>query len=145
MRTLGCVELHDADGKQVLQVLRQPKRLALLTYLALSRPYGFQRRDRILLLFWPDSDEGRARAALRKSTYVLRQALGSDVIQSRGDDDLAVDPKLLWCDVREFDAALAGSGQRTLWACTTETYSTVSISTEPPPSLNAGWKTREPD
>ena len=65
LRTLGCVELNDADGKQILQVLRQPKRLALLTYLALARPYGFQRRDRILLLFWPDSDEERARAALR--------------------------------------------------------------------------------
>lgn len=107
LRTLGCVELNDADGKQILQVLRQPKRLALLTYLALARPHGFQRRDRILLQFWPDSDEERARAALRKSTYRLRQALGANVIQSRGDSELAVDPDLLQCDVREFDAALA--------------------------------------
>ncbi len=107
LRTLGCVELNDADGKQILRVLRQPKRLALLTYLALARPYGFQRRDRILLQFWPDSDEERARAALRKSTYRLRQALGADVIQSRGDAELAVDPDLLRCDVREFDAAIA--------------------------------------
>lgn len=107
LRTLGCVELNDADGKQILQVLRQPKRLALLTYLVLARPYGFQRRDRLLLQFWPDSDEERARAALRKSTYRLRQALGADVIQSRGDSELAVDPDLLHCDVREFDAALA--------------------------------------
>lgn len=106
LRTLGCVELNDADGRQILQVLRQPKRLALLTYLALARPYGFQRRDRILLQFWPDSDEERARAALRKSTYRLRQALGADVIQSRGDSELAVDPDLLQCDVREFDTAL---------------------------------------
>jgi DNA-binding SARP family transcriptional activator len=44
---------------------------------------------------------------LRKSTYRLRQALGADVIQSRGDSELAVDPDLLYCDVREFDAALA--------------------------------------
>jgi len=99
--------LNDADGKQILRVLRQPKRLALLTYLALARPYGFQRRDRILLQFWPDSDEERARAALRKSTYSLRQALGADVIQGRGDSELAIDPLLLQCDVREFDTALA--------------------------------------
>jgi DNA-binding SARP family transcriptional activator len=107
LRTLGGVELNDADGKQILRVLRQPKRLALLTYLALARPYGFQRRDRILLQFWPDSDEERARAALRKSTYGLRQALGADVIQGRGDSELAIDPLLLQCDVREFDVALA--------------------------------------
>ena len=44
---------------------------------------------------------------MRKSTYRLRQALGADVIQSRGDSELAVDPGLLQCDVREFDTALA--------------------------------------
>jgi serine/threonine-protein kinase len=87
--------------------LHQPKRLALLTYLAVARPYGFQRKERILLLFWPDSDEERARAALRKSAYALRQALGSEAIQSRGDDDMAVDPRLFRCDVREFAAAIA--------------------------------------
>jgi len=107
LRTLGCVELNDSDGKQILQVLQQPKRLALLTYLVLARPHGFQRRDRILLLFWPDSDEGRGRAALRKATYRLRQALGADVIQGRGDTELGLDPDLLHCDVREFDAAIA--------------------------------------
>ncbi len=107
LRTLGCVELNDSDGKQILQVLQQPKRLALLTYLVLARPHGFQRRDRILLLFWPDSDEERARAALRKATYRLRQALGADVIQGRGDTELGLDPDLLHCDVREFDAAIA--------------------------------------
>jgi DNA-binding SARP family transcriptional activator/TolB-like protein len=107
LSTLGSIELNDPDGKPILRVLRQPKRLALLTYLAVARPFGFHRRDRILLLFWPDSDEERARAALRKSTYYLRQALGSNVIQSRGDNELAIDPQHLWCDARELDAALA--------------------------------------
>ena len=67
MSTLGSIELNDAGGKPILRVLSQPKRLALLTYLAVARPYGFQRKERILLLFWPDADEERARAALRKS------------------------------------------------------------------------------
>jgi len=106
LRLLGGTELLGADGKPVLRVLRQPKSLALLSYLAIAHPVGFQRRDRVLFLFWPDSDEHRARAALRKSTYRLRQALGSNVVQSRGDAELGVDPALLWCDVRALELAL---------------------------------------
>jgi DNA-binding SARP family transcriptional activator len=106
LRLLGSTELLGADGRPLPSVLRQPKRLALLSYLAIARPYGFQRRDRVLFMFWPDSSEDRARAALRKSTYQLRQALGSEVIRSRGDAELGIDPELLWCDVRALDLAL---------------------------------------
>ena len=44
LRTLGTVDLVRSDGTVVDAVLRQPKRLGLLLYLALARPYGFQRR-----------------------------------------------------------------------------------------------------
>ena len=35
LRTLGALDLHAGDGRSVRAVLRQPKRCALLVYLAL--------------------------------------------------------------------------------------------------------------
>ena len=105
LRTLGSVDLRAADGAQIPGVLRQPKRLALLIYLALGGP-GFQRRDRILATFWPESDEKSARGALAQAVFQLRAALGKEVIVNRGDDEMAVDASALWCDVVAFEDAL---------------------------------------
>ena len=44
-------------------MLAQPKRLALLAYLASATPRGFHSRDTLLALFWPESDQERARNA----------------------------------------------------------------------------------
>src|SRR2546425_9525676 len=75
LRTLGVVDLRDRDGRELRAVLAQPKRLALLVYLAVARPRGFHRRDTLLALFWPELEQGRARAALRKAVLVVRQGL----------------------------------------------------------------------
>ena len=88
-------------------LLRQPKRVALLTYLVLAEPEGFQRRDTILALFWPELDAKHARAALRKSLYVLRASLGSEVVLTRGDEEVGVDSQLIHCDVHAFAAAIS--------------------------------------
>jgi serine/threonine-protein kinase len=106
-RTLGGLELRGADGRELGAVLARPKRLALLAYLALSSPRGFQRRDALLALFWPELDDEHARASLRKAVHVLRQALGPGVLIGRGDDDLGLAPGTLWCDAVAFEAALA--------------------------------------
>lgn len=106
-RVLGGIDLRDASGKLLDDLLRQPKRVALLLYLALAESSGLSRRDTLLALFWPDLDDARARAALRKSLYFLRGALGSDVIVSRGDDEVGVDAGQLDCDAGHFTAALA--------------------------------------
>ncbi len=106
LHTLGSVELLDEAGRPISRVLSQPKRLALVAYLAIARPHGFHRRDRLLGLFWPELDEARARAALRKSLYFLRQAVGPDVIQSRGDGEVGLDSNRLWCDARAFQSAI---------------------------------------
>lgn len=106
LHALGGLDLRDEAGEPIEALLRQPKRLALLVYLALAEPAGFHRRDTILLLFWPDLTAERARAALRKSLHVLRGAVGPEVILTRGDDELGIDWQHLTCDVTMFTSAL---------------------------------------
>ena len=87
-------------------MLSQPKRFGLLVYLAVAAPRAFVRRDTLLALFWPETDQGRGRNVLRQTVYLLRQSLGPGVITGRGDEELGVDPNLLQCDVGLFEAAL---------------------------------------
>ena len=106
-RTLGGVDLRDADGREVRPVLAQPKRLALLAYLALAAPAGYCRRDTVLALFWPELDQERARGALRQAVHFLRRTLGAQVVQGHGGEDIGLSADALWCDARVFDAALS--------------------------------------
>ncbi len=107
LRLLGSLDLRDPSGAEIRPVLQQPKRLALLAYLALTPSGGFRRRDSLVGLFWPDLDGEHARGALRRSLYFLRRACGDDVIISRGEDDVGIRPDALWCDVAAFETALA--------------------------------------
>jgi TolB-like protein/DNA-binding SARP family transcriptional activator/Tfp pilus assembly protein PilF len=104
---LGTLSLTDADGREVRVVLRQPRRFALLGYLAAATPRGFHRRDSLLALFWPELDQEHARAALRQALHVVRDALGADVIVTRGDEEVGLDFERMWCDVVAFDRAVA--------------------------------------
>ena len=105
LRVLGNVELSSArPGADAL--LAQPKRLALLAYLAAARPRGMHRRDRLVAMFWPEHGQEHARAALRKAVWAIRQALGDDAIRSRGDEDLACDLAVVQVDAAAFDTAL---------------------------------------
>jgi adenylate cyclase len=106
-QTLGTLDLR-SEATQVRSVLTQPKRLALLAYLAVAEPRGFHARERILGLFWPESDQERARNALRQSLHYLRRSLGDGVIVSRGDHEVAIAPDAFRCDAVAFDEALAG-------------------------------------
>ena len=104
--TLGVLDLRGPDGAEVGSVLRQPKRLGLLAYLAIASPRRFHRRDSLLALFWPELDEEHARAALRRALYFLRLELGADVLTGRGEDEVGVSDEL-WCDVSALDVAVA--------------------------------------
>lgn len=88
-------------------MLRRPKLVALLAYLAAARPHGFHRRDRLLAIFWPELDQPRARNALRQAVFHLRTSLGADALLTRGDEELAVNPARVRCDVVAFDELLA--------------------------------------
>jgi TolB-like protein/Tfp pilus assembly protein PilF len=84
----------------------QPKRFALLAYLALARPRGWQRRDAIVAMFWPESTQERARRALRDAIYVLRRELGDGVVEGRGSEEVRLAPSIP-VDVHAFEEALA--------------------------------------
>ncbi len=80
------------------------KALALLAYLAVTgRP---ARRERLAGLLWPDSEQSKARAALRR-TLSVAGAVGPALIIQRAD--LALDSQLTRCDVTEFEQ-LAAAG-----------------------------------
>src|SRR3989449_5634344 len=104
-RVLGVLNLLGADGHELKSVLAQPKRVALLAYLAAATPRRLHRRDSLLALFWPELDQEHARAALRQALHGLRQALGEGVLVSRGDEDIGLDQEQIRCDVVEFERA----------------------------------------
>lgn len=107
LNVLGAVDLRAADGKELRPVLRQPKRLALLAYLALEANGRFVRRDVLLALFWPELDQEHARAALRRSLSFLRKAVGDGVIDARGDEEVALASGAILCDATAVAEALA--------------------------------------
>lgn len=112
LRTFGTLDLRGSDGREFRAVLAQPKRLALLTYLAAAAPGApgastFHRRDTLLALFWPDQDVTRARAALSRAVHYLRASLGDGVVLSLGDEELGVDPDRISCDATRFRKELS--------------------------------------
>lgn len=107
---LGEVTLRRSHGPALNHALAQPKRVALLVYLA-TKPGEFHRRDTLLPLFWPELDERHARAALSQGLLFLRRELGDsrhEVLRSRGNDEIAVDADHLWCDAVEFRECVRG-------------------------------------
>jgi hypothetical protein len=102
----GGTELRRGDGSSVSEVLAQPKRLALLTYLVCATPRGFHRRDTLLAMFWPESDSRHAGLALRQAIHQLRRALGDDVLVRRSAQEVSVDPCELACDAVRFEELL---------------------------------------
>src|SRR5512142_1928410 len=96
-------------------VLAQPKRLALLAYLALAEASGFRRRDKTVALFWPEVDDEHARGSLRQALSFLRRTLGEGVIVTRGDEEIGVSRRALECDASLFlDACAAGRDQEAI-------------------------------
>jgi len=105
-RLLGSVSLTGADGGEARGLLAQPRRLALLAYLAAATPRGLHRRDSLLPLFWPEQDQAHARSALRQAIRVLRRTLGTEAIVRRGDEEVGLDFAQVGCDVVAFERAI---------------------------------------
>lgn len=110
LRAFGSLDLEAEGGTDVAMILRQPKRAALLVYLAVAVPRGFHRRDALLALFWPEMDEPHARDALNSALKLLRQRLGSVTVISRGSEEVGIAADHLWADAVAFEAAL-GEGR----------------------------------
>jgi DNA-binding SARP family transcriptional activator len=79
------------------------KATALLAYLAMTGEA--QGRDALAGLLWPDTDQQRARAALRRTLSTLGKALGGGLTADRAT--IRLDPDAVWLDVRRFRALVA--------------------------------------
>jgi DNA-binding SARP family transcriptional activator/TolB-like protein len=102
LRILGHTELICTGARTGSFVLRQPKRLALLAYLALNTADGYRRRDQLIALFWPELDQAHARGQLRKVLHALRATIGADAIALRGEEEVRLDPRFFRCDAVTF-------------------------------------------
>lgn len=90
------------DGHPVAPDTR--KAVALLAYLAMAtRPVA---RDEAVSLLWPDADQSRGRAALRRTLSTLSATLDGRGLVVEGDT-IALDPAGLWVDVLEFRRLIA--------------------------------------
>jgi DNA-binding SARP family transcriptional activator len=106
LRLLGGLDLVDPDQRGELRsVLVQPKRLALLVYLALAGNHRFRRRDTVVSLFWPEVDAEHARGALRQALRFLRGELGADALTNRGEEEVGVNREVVECDAATFEEA----------------------------------------
>ena len=70
LRLLGTPGVSHAEQPLTFQTR---KVLALLAYLAVEQ--GVHSRDKIAALFWPESDEERSKASLRRALAYLRESL----------------------------------------------------------------------
>jgi DNA-binding SARP family transcriptional activator/TolB-like protein len=105
LTVLGSVELRRDDGSPVGSVLNQPRRLALLVYLALESGRSGVQRDRLLGVFWPDLPQEQARQSLRTALHFLRRSLGPGAIGGEGNA-ARLEPGVVSCDAAAFQAAL---------------------------------------
>lgn len=101
LAVLGHTELAGAGTSAGAALIRQPKRLALLAYLALATADGYRRRDSIVAMFWPDLDQMHGRLQFRKALHALRKTLGPESIGVRGDEEVRLEP-VVWCDAVVF-------------------------------------------
>jgi len=107
LRTFGPGEVV-ADGEyDPAPLLAQPKRFALLCYLALPRPGSMHRRDTLLGIFWPEVDQQHSRMALRQALSHIRRNLGQDILVRRGTEDVGLNPDYISCDATAYEDALA--------------------------------------
>jgi DNA-binding SARP family transcriptional activator/TolB-like protein len=106
LRLLGPQSVCRSDGREFGSLPAQPKRFALLAFLALGNG-ALQRRDVIAAAFWPDLDQFAARRALRNTLYHLREALGDGVIATQGDELVGVEPGMITSDIAALREAFA--------------------------------------
>ena len=119
LRVLGTLAIQSREGGPPIAAVTQPKRLALLLYLALAEPAGTAFPGQPGGAPWPEADDDSTRHSLRNTLYGLRQALGEGAIVSRGEGYVELDPAAIRCDAvevrallaaRRWEEALAGGG-----------------------------------
>jgi len=92
----------ERDGQRLSTDTR--KATALLAYLALTGER--QTRDALAAFLWPDFDESRAKAALRRTLSALKSAIGGEAL-TISRDAIGLEMTVVWCDVFELKSLLA--------------------------------------
>src|SRR5262245_24518719 len=111
LKLLGAPEVRHGE-RQLLFPTR--KTLAILIYLLVEG--GRHTRDKLTALFWPDSDQVRGRASLRRALSSIRQTI-DDLDRSPSSQHLLVEQDVvgtniladLDIDLRSIEAALAAN------------------------------------
>lgn len=85
LHVLGPPQLVDRQGRSILSVLAHPRRIALLTYLALATEDGLEDRTRLVSIFWPDGDVRDSFTHLDRTLHGLRRSLTRSSV--RGDEN----------------------------------------------------------
>lgn len=109
LRTFGGLSIErsaeEGGGSPTSTATAARRRLAFLAVLAASGPRGVP-RDKLLALFWPESDNDKARHALDQTIYSLKRDLGAESLVL-GREELSINPAAMTSDVEDFQAALA--------------------------------------
>jgi TolB-like protein/DNA-binding SARP family transcriptional activator len=104
LRTLGTFALVGPRDDTILGTRgHQRRRLALLAVLAAAGERG-RSRDQLLLLFWPDVSQSRARHSLEQLLYEIRSAVGGAAFV--GVNPVCLAPAIVSSDVADFNDAL---------------------------------------
>jgi DNA-binding SARP family transcriptional activator/predicted ATPase len=106
---MSCLSLYlfgspriEIDGLPVKVDTR--KAIALLAYIAITGQK--HQRDGLVNLLWPEFDQTRGRATLRRSLYALRKALDGEYLDV-DRDTVGLDPSAgIWLDVEQFHGYL---------------------------------------
>ncbi len=80
------------------------KALALVAYLALTTES--HSREALAARLYPESDQAKARAALRRTLSTLKQALGDELLDA-DRETVTLNPNRLWVDIEQFHTYLA--------------------------------------
>jgi DNA-binding SARP family transcriptional activator len=104
LRLLGPPDLTVNSQPAPAELLWR-KHLALLVYLALS-PRRSRTRDHLVALLWGDKADSSARHSLREAVRVIRQGLGTAVIETEGQLIRLALPDLR-LDTEQFDTCVA--------------------------------------
>lgn len=104
LATFGTPALIAPGGDMVLGTHgHHRRRLALLAVLAAAGERG-RTRDQLLLLFWPEATQSRARHSLDQLLYALRGSLGESVFASV--NPVRLNGEAVTSDVAAFNAAM---------------------------------------
>jgi len=104
LRTFGTLLLAAPEDDALLgKHGPQRGRLALLAVLAAAGERG-RSRDQLLLLFWPDATQSRARHSLEQLLYAIRGSIDEGAFA--GVNPVRLNPDVVGSDVAEFQSAL---------------------------------------